>query len=455
MHFDTIGNATVICYEDGPILATDPWIRGSAYFGSWKLSHEIPPAQRDAILSAKYLWFSHGHPDHTNADSLAALSGRTILLPDHVGGRIHRDLTEQGMNTQILKDREWVTLSPRIKVMCISDYNQDATLLIDINGRLLVNFNDGNALGSEKFVKNVIRQYKLSFMLRLFSHGDADMIHYFMPDGTRIPPAAAQRRAIGPIMQGYAEMYGCTYAIPFSGFHYYQREDSAWANQYTTPCDAFSEGFKSKTVTLLPSFVTYDCEKDGFFEIDPLETARETLPASSFGDDWSDQLSAEDIQQARDYFHRIEGIHDRIGSIILRVGGRDTSIDLPSKRRPTDRQIMFEVPRFSLMTAIGYQVFDDLLIGNFMKTTLLGDWPAGRLYPYFTPIVAKYADNGTAYSRHDLNEYFRAYRSRAPMDFIVHRLQRSSINTFRNFISPQSKAFDFGKRAYFFIKKAI
>ena len=55
MHFDTIGNATAICYEDKPILATDPWIQGSAYFGSWKLSHEIPPAQRDAIKNAKYL----------------------------------------------------------------------------------------------------------------------------------------------------------------------------------------------------------------------------------------------------------------------------------------------------------------------------------------------------------------------------------------------------------------
>ena len=34
MRFETIGNTTVICYEnDQPILATDPWIVGSAYFG--------------------------------------------------------------------------------------------------------------------------------------------------------------------------------------------------------------------------------------------------------------------------------------------------------------------------------------------------------------------------------------------------------------------------------------
>lgn len=40
--FDTIGNATVIAYDQGPILATDPWIGGAPYFGSWALAHEIP-----------------------------------------------------------------------------------------------------------------------------------------------------------------------------------------------------------------------------------------------------------------------------------------------------------------------------------------------------------------------------------------------------------------------------
>jgi hypothetical protein len=32
--FETIGNATVIVHDDKPLLATDPWFEGSAYFGS-------------------------------------------------------------------------------------------------------------------------------------------------------------------------------------------------------------------------------------------------------------------------------------------------------------------------------------------------------------------------------------------------------------------------------------
>ena len=453
MHFDTIGNATVICYEDKPVLATDPWITGPAYFGSWTLSHEVPAAQFDAVKKCKYLWFSHGHPDHINAESLLALSDKIILLPDHVGGRIASELQQQGLTTQVLPDRTWIDLSPRIRVMCVSDYNQDALLFIDINGRLLVNFNDGSALGSEAFVKKIIRQFDRSFLMRLFGYGDADMINYFAENGERIPPAAAQKRPVGPIIAGFAEMYGCTDAIPFSCFHAYQRSDSAWVNDYTTPEDAFAVGFSSKTVRLLPAFISYDCVTDRYTELRPALAPRHTVEPSAFGDDWAEQLSTYEVAEIAAYFDRIEALQGRIDAIIFRVGGKDVPIDIRIPKRPSKRQIVLEVPRGSLMAAIRYQVFDDLLIGNFVKTTLIGQWPGSRLHPHFTPVVAKYADNGHAYTIEDLHAYFHAYRSRDALGFILHRLQHNSVQTFRNFVSPQSRAFDFGKRAYFFLKK--
>ncbi len=323
MRFETIGNATVICYEnDTPILATDPWIVGSAYFGSWKLSHEIPPVQMEAIKSAKYIWFSHGHPDHINADSLLALSHKTVLLPDHVGGRIKNDLIAQGITVQVMPDREWVHLSQHIKVMCVADYNQDALLFVDINGKLLVNLNDGNALGSERFVKKIISQFKRSFLLRLFSYGDADMINYFMEDGTRILPSAAQKRPIGPVVAGYAEMYGVTDVIPFSCFHMYQRNDSIWVNEYITPDDAFANGFHSKTVRLLPPFITFDCTTDTYTELNPPPAKGETIDSKVFGDDWSEELTPEEISEIKFYFKRIESLQGHIDTIVFRVGGK-------------------------------------------------------------------------------------------------------------------------------------
>jgi len=84
--FDTIGNAILIAYDAArPALVTDPWITGSAYFGSWGFSHEIPPEQLAAIRGAGYVWLSHGHPDRLRAESLEQLHDKKSLLPDHIG----------------------------------------------------------------------------------------------------------------------------------------------------------------------------------------------------------------------------------------------------------------------------------------------------------------------------------------------------------------------------------
>jgi L-ascorbate metabolism protein UlaG (beta-lactamase superfamily) len=148
--FETIGNATLICHDEEPILATDPWLSESAYFGSWTLTHVVPAEQLANIFACQYIWLSHGHPDHLDAASLNRLRDKTILLPDHVGKRIYDGLLEGGYDVHIIKDADWLQLSNHIKVMCLFDYNQDATLLVDIHGRLIVNFNDATARGWEK-----------------------------------------------------------------------------------------------------------------------------------------------------------------------------------------------------------------------------------------------------------------------------------------------------------------
>ena len=142
--FETIGNATLICHDQGPVLATDPWLTGAAYFGSWVLGHEIPAEQLANVRACQFLWISHGHPDHLSIASLEGLRGKVLLLPDHVGGRIRRELEGLGFTTRVLPDGLWVELSPRLRVCCVADYNQDAHLLLDLDGRLLVDANDAS-----------------------------------------------------------------------------------------------------------------------------------------------------------------------------------------------------------------------------------------------------------------------------------------------------------------------
>ena len=87
------------------------------------------------------------------------------------------------------------------------------------------------------------------------------------------------------------------------------------------------------------------------------------------------------------------------------------------------------------MTAVEYQVFDDLLIGNFMRTTLHG---ATKLYPHFTPLTAKYSDNGRANTSAELRNYFFDYIRRNPAGTIRHLLELKSEDVFRKLVPINS-----------------
>ncbi|MEO2138460.1 MAG: hypothetical protein ABGW68_00175, partial [Gammaproteobacteria bacterium] len=165
----TIGNATVIVYDDNPILATDPWFGGedSAYFGSWNLSHEIPTQQKQDILNSEYIWFSHGHPDHLNSSSLNQLRGRKVLLPDHVGARIAKTLMDDQFDVSVLPDRKWVNLSPNTNIMCITTCIQDAILLISVYDRLFINLNDSGTRHCTSFIRAIAKEYRCAYILSL------------------------------------------------------------------------------------------------------------------------------------------------------------------------------------------------------------------------------------------------------------------------------------------------
>ncbi len=466
--FETIGNATVTCIDDVPILTTDPWTGGDAYFGSWAMLHEIPRAQLENIQRAQYMWLSHGHPDHVHAASLDRLANKKILLPNHVGGRMHSDFTKAGFDVRILEDRTWVPLSKNIRVMCISDYHQDAVLLIDVGGRLVVNVNDAVERGWGRFVKKIISEYRTSFLLKLFGYGDVDMINVLDENGSKLipPPPTSSPEAkrywdsyLNEKISFWTNYFQTTYMIPFSSFHRYQRDDSVWCQEYVTPLSAIAKAQTGGGCEQLPAFIRYDCEKDDYQRLDPPENGGGVAEAASFGDVWSEPLERDEIAKLTKYFQSIEFLADKIDSLCFVVGGREHRIELHAPRTGplfTGRSITFEVPRASLMSAVAYEIFDDLLIGNFMKTTLHGNWGTALapnvLYPYFTPWIVRYADNAQVKTHDELREYFSVYRKRAPFDYLLHRLEHEGVQKLRSLIRPNSPLFHTATRAYSFLK---
>ncbi len=444
--FETIGNATLIVHDGEPILATDPWITGEPYFGSWGMSHQIPPAILDRITHSRFIWFSHGHPDHLNADSLHELSGRQILLPDHVGGLIAGSMIESKLNVQILPTKQWVELSPNVRVMCLPDYNQDATLLVAMGDRLIVDLNDGAALGYRLFIRRLSRSFKRRYLLALRNYGDADMMNLWSEDGRFLPPPAASKPSVGRMYEELLRSFDGTHAVPFSCFHAYQRSDSIWASRYSTPLSAHYQGYDYRGADLLPAFVRVDFESESVTELNPPETPAVVKDPAAFGDDWSEPLEKDELAACHAYFKRKAHLAKTLGFINLRIGGRTDTVVLNAALRTG---LTFECPRNSFVKAIKWETFDDLLIGNFMKTTLHG---LTGLYPDFTPYVAKYADNGRAQSEDELRRYFKAYRERSTAEFLLTRLQFRADAVFRRQFSRESRIFQAAKRAYHWIK---
>lgn len=415
IELDTIGNATLIVSEDGnPLLATDVWLdQDPAYFGSWVLSHEVPEEQRQKLGKCKYIFISHFHPDHLNLASLRHFKHSTILLAQHYGSRVERDLRSSGFSVLNLPSSKWVSLGSHTRVMLFNNELQDSALMVEVDDgtskSLLVNLNDSNAIGFVASVAQLSSTYKNSIYLGLHGYGDADMINLFDSKGRRIPPIAAKKFPVGRDIYAAMKKFNCNTAIPFSSFHQYQRQDSFWANEFTTPVPAYLEGFpEDADKKIYPPFqrVVFADGDVSFESINPAEKVVESpVSEMEFGDDWSEPLSASDVRICEEYFASIPALHDSFRSINLVVGGVSSSV-VSGGKGSVDLQ--FEVPRKSLVRAVRREIFDDLLIGNFMKTTILG---ARNLYfPDFTLAVAKYADNGGVKIASELKDYFAYYR---------------------------------------------
>ena len=119
----------------------------------------------------------------------------------------------------------------------------------------------------EKTIKNIIKNYKNKFLLKLQNWGDADMINIFDENNKFILPAAATKMPVGAAYTRYMKNYGFNFAIPFSSMHQYARSDSFHMNEYCTPIDKYSENFSDKYGEMLPAFIIWDSTKEDYKKI--------------------------------------------------------------------------------------------------------------------------------------------------------------------------------------------
>ncbi len=417
--FETLSNASVLLFENGkPLLATDPWLFGSCYFGSWALDHPLTGEQLDLYQHTPYFWISHGHPDHLHHDSLAALPrGRKMLLPDHYNSEIADSLREAGFDVTILRYREWFPLSPTVRIMCIDNMNQDGILLIEAGGSLIVNLNDSPLCGESRFIRDIVKAHQRdkTYLLALCAI-DADMFNFVDAQGQSLagPPDERKRGMIWRTAR-IAEGLGVGSFCVSSSQHIYVRSDSVWANPYRVTWGDIQAHWHRPAIRIIEPFVTVDLDTGTVVRNHPAQTSDVSqITDTTASDDWSETLSAEEWVQVETFMRKFELVRRYIDFVIFTVGGESRQIDInPAHAAPAAKRrgIEFIVPRASLLETVTWGYFDDLLIGNFMKTRLINT----QLYPRFTPLVAKIGGNAKVFTAAEYRRFLGRYFRRNPI----------------------------------------
>jgi hypothetical protein len=428
--FETLGNATIQFAVDGkPILSTDPWLVGTCYFGSWALDHPLTDEQIRNVQNSEFIWISHGHPDHLHHESLRLIPrGKTILIPDHYDRDIAQFLAGEGFTVEILPYRGWRRLHPQLEILCLDNENQDAILIARFGDALVINLNDSPYFGEFRFIRRLVRDHPNDrvFMLQLCSI-DADMKNIVDADGERVIelPEVLKPGAVWSVARR-AALLGARYFCCSSSQHIYVRADSVWANPYRITIADMRHHWNRSAVELVPPFVTMDVAKGVYVANHPSEVSDQPeASGTTAGDDWDERLSAAEWQRVEDFFARLQLLGRFIDFIEVSVGGETRHFSTrPARagRRAERDGITFIVPRRSLLEAVAYGYFDDLLIGNFMRTRLHG---RAELYPYVSPVIAKLGGNAKVYDRAQYLRFVWRYLRRNPLAVVSWRFEQA------------------------------
>lgn len=430
--FETLGNATILFFADGrPVLATDPWLTGTCYYGSWALEKRPTPEQIENVCRCPYIWISHGHPDHLHHESLTLIPRSVrLLIPDHYDRDIHDFLVGEGFDVTVLPFKTWVPVEAGLRVMCLDNPNQDAILVVEAGDALIIDLNDSPLCGEGPFLRHLGRRYAKRFVLALTAV-DADMMNIIDAGGRRIkePPEEIMPGAIERISRIVAGL-GAQYFCCSSSQHIYVRADSVWANEYRVTWPKLQQYWTRKEVQLIEPFVTVDLEDCSYTRNHPVqEPDVSQITDATADDDWDERLTEEEWEKVAAFFRRFETIVDYVDFIEVAVGGERRRIALRegADRLPEGdanlRGITFFVPRRSLLTTVEYGYFDDLLIGNFMKTQLHNT----QLYPNFTPLVSKLGGNAKVFTKAQHRRFLMRYFRRSPAAFVRWRAEEAFV----------------------------
>ena len=149
----SLGHAGILVRAGGVTIACDPWFI-PAFLGSWFVfprNDRLPDELMDEVRNADFLYVSHLHGDHFDADFLRDSMGKstTVLLPDYPTREMEREFNALGFRsferTVNGVEREiapGVTIAIHTETSITDGPGGDSALVVSDGSARLVNQND-------------------------------------------------------------------------------------------------------------------------------------------------------------------------------------------------------------------------------------------------------------------------------------------------------------------------
>ena len=146
MEIEWVNHASFVVSSGRIRLLTDPWIFGRAFNESWDL---LVPSKFsiDDFSRITHIWFSHEHPDHFSPPVLSRIPEKTrkeirVLFQQTRDQRVVSFCKKQGFRVTELLDGESLDIAPDFRVTCKNVPFYDSWLVIEAEGKCLLNMND-------------------------------------------------------------------------------------------------------------------------------------------------------------------------------------------------------------------------------------------------------------------------------------------------------------------------
>lgn len=159
MKITYISHATLKIEIGNLKIVTDPWVRGTAYCDQW---HLFPKAiEPNLITDADVVLYSHGHEDHLHPYSLQLINKNAhFFYPYSWYDGTAAFFIQMGFrNIHEVKNEQEIQLAEGVKVTYFAN-NLDSIIVIEAEGKVLVNINDALPSASQAMIKHLVQKIK-------------------------------------------------------------------------------------------------------------------------------------------------------------------------------------------------------------------------------------------------------------------------------------------------------